>query len=399
MLTRPIPLKPGSAPNPNAPGPDVAPSAQTQISQAGELRSSRVESLRALAALAVVQGHVYGSAHGYLPLTAGTFPRRILFGGGFGVFVFFALSGYLLFWPFVRRDYGDGSSLRLGRYALNRVLRILPLYYVTVIILLLVQEHGGSGMQWLRFMTWSETFSRQTFEKVDPAVWSLVVELHFYILLPLLAWGLSRLSRGSARVAAVVLVVLGAGSYAVWLLEGQQSLWHYQLPATFYFFVPGMLIALLRSGWRAPVQPARLDWLLRSDTWVIASLGLWLLVFWHYTWTPAVAAASFLIVAACVLPLAPGRLIRALEWRPLAVLGIASYSLYLWHMPLIRWITGSFSGAPSYGYLGLAIRVFPAACALALLSYAVIESPFLRLRRRWSPASPAQALDPAPATA
>ena len=323
-----------------------------------------------------------------MPATYGTVLRRVLFGGGFGVFVFFALSGYLLFWPFVRRDYGSGAPIDLGRYALNRGLRILPLYYATMVILLIFQEHGGSGTQWLRFMTWSETFSRRTFDTVDGAVWSLIVELHFYILLPLLALTLRRLSRGSPRIAAAALLALGAATYAVWLVAGHGSLWRFQLPGTFYFFVPGMLIALLRSAWRAPTSPGRLGFLLRSDTWVIASAALWLVVFWRYTLTPVVAAASFLLVGACVLPLRPGRLVRALEWRPLAVLGIASYSLYLWHMPLIKLVTGSFSAAPSYGYLGLAIRIFPLACVVALLSYAVIETPFLRLRRRWSPATP-----------
>ncbi len=80
------------------------------VVQAGEVRSARVESLRALAALGVLWGHVYGYAHAYrVNETLGTFTERFLFSGGFGVFVFFALSGYLIYWPFASRDFGGSG--------------------------------------------------------------------------------------------------------------------------------------------------------------------------------------------------------------------------------------------------------------------------------------------------
>src|SRR5437763_17025585 len=121
----------------------TAPTTKT-ISQAGEIRSARIESVRALAALAVLESHAWGYAHGwYGPALVGTLPQRILFGLGSGVLVFFALSGYLLFWPFAKRWFADGQAIDLRRYALNRALRILPLYYVAIVVVLLLQEHGG----------------------------------------------------------------------------------------------------------------------------------------------------------------------------------------------------------------------------------------------------------------
>jgi peptidoglycan/LPS O-acetylase OafA/YrhL len=366
-----------------------------RIAQAGELRSSRIESLRAIAALGVMQGHIYGTAHGYGPLTSSTFARRILFGGGYGVFVFFALSGYLLYWPFARRDYGGGASINLRQYAINRALRILPLYYAVIVILLLVQEHGGSLTQWASFTTWTETFSQRTFGTVDGVVWSLIVELHFYILLPFLALALNRIAAGRRSLAAIGLLALGIASWGLWMVVTKWThaslLWRYSLPATFYFFVPGMLVALIRVSWRERVPGWLRGAAASADAWVLASAALWLVVFWQYDLTLAVALASFLLVGACVLPLRSGRIVRALEWRPLAMLGVASYSLYLWHMPLIRLIAGQTS-LPTYGYAGLVIRVAPVACLVAVASYAVIESPFLRLRRRWSSATPLQTL-------
>jgi peptidoglycan/LPS O-acetylase OafA/YrhL len=158
-----------------------------------------------------------------------------------------------------------------------------------------------------------------------------------------------------------------------------------------------MLLALIRLSWqeRPPRLPGAAG---RADAWLLASLALWLVVFWDYSWPTLIAvAASFLMVGACVLPLRSGPLVNALGWKPLATLGIASYSLYLWHMPLIQWIIGRGTIFPSYGFLGLVVRVVPLACLAALLSYALIEAPFLRLRRRWSSATPPSSLSEVPA--
>src|SRR3954467_15834245 len=150
--------------------------AEARVNQAGELRSSRIESLRAVAALGVLVGHVLVISPGLHP----AYLNRAVEGGGFGVYLFFALSGYLLFWPFARRDYGDGDAINLRRYAFNRAVRILPLYYFVLVVLLLLREDGGTLKQWLAFTRFSENFSTSTFGTVDGVMWSLVVELHFY---------------------------------------------------------------------------------------------------------------------------------------------------------------------------------------------------------------------------
>ena len=229
-----------------------------EVTQAGELRSARIESLRAIAALGVLLGHECVVARG---LRFDSYLDRVVLGGGFGVDLFFALTGYLLFWPFARRLFGGGPRVDLRRYALNRALRILPLYYVVVVVVLVLQEGGGTLGQWGRFLTFTESFSNGTLLRVDGVVWSLVVELHFYVLLPFLAWGLARLAGGSVARAALLLLALGAASLVVQAAfvgfgTPRDPILAYALPARFVFFVPGMLLALLRvrprSGCRAP---------------------------------------------------------------------------------------------------------------------------------------------------
>jgi peptidoglycan/LPS O-acetylase OafA/YrhL len=368
-----------------------------EVLQAGERRIARVESLRALAAAGVMIGHAWGVAHDYGRDASDGYLERIVFGGGFGVFLFFALSGYLLYWPFVRRDFGGGDRISLRTYARNRVLRILPLYYVAIVLLLLVQEDGGTREQWWRFLSLSENFSAATVGTVDGALWSVVVELHFYALLPLLAIAVARVARASLARAAVLLLAVGAASLAAWLAlvtfaDAPSPVWRYNLPATFFFFVPGMWLALLRLKLERDGRPAWLDGIAGGSlAWVAASAAVWLVVFVDYRLTPVAAVAAFLAVGACVLPLRSSVALRALEWRPLVALGVASYSLYVWHSRVLA----SLDTQPA-----LAI---PAAIVVAFVSYRLVELPFLRLRRRWStasapiePATPAAAA-PAPA--
>ena len=79
------------------------------------------------------------------------------------------------------------------------------------------------------------------------------------------------------------------------------------------------------------------------------------------------------------------RLLRVRDLRGLAVLGTASYSLYLLHYPFVSWLGRRLVGAPSAGgFLEVLAIAVPASCAAALLAYAVVERPFLRLRVPWS---------------
>jgi peptidoglycan/LPS O-acetylase OafA/YrhL len=374
------------------------------INQAGEQRSARVESLRAIAALAVVWGHIvaFGLAlNPALPSASDlNFIERIAYGGGYGVFFFFALTGYLLFWPFAKRYFGSGDHIDLGRYAVNRALRILPLYYAVVVVVLLFQaDNAGFGV-WARFLTFTETLSPGTAGRIVGPAWSLVVEVCFYLLLPLLAYGIARLAGGSRRRAAAILITLGLASLAVravtiYAADPVDPLWRLNIPATFLFFVPGMLLALLRLSW----EERRPAWLrgppLQGDLWVLASIPLWALVLLvSYSLDFLVGAAAFLMVGACVLPLRTGPVTNALQWRPLAILGVASYSLYLWHVPVLR---AEIDAGVSTSFWVLTAISIPICVAVALASYAVIERPFLRLRRQWARSSARQEPEACPA--
>jgi peptidoglycan/LPS O-acetylase OafA/YrhL len=362
------------------------------VVQAGQHRLARVESLRAVAALAVATAHAFGLSHNYAnEAVLGSYPDRIVLGGGHFVFLFFGLSGYLLFWPFASHYWGDRAPIDLKRYAINRAVRILPLYYFVVVFLLIVQEHGATADYWWRFPLMWQNYTHATIGKVDGALWSVIVEVHFYILLPFLAVGVARVAGRSRARAATVLGVLGGASLAVWLakvtaVHGADRTWSHNIPATFMFFVPGMWLALLRL--ECEERPPR--WLrgrvATSSPWVLGSIAVWLVVFYDYQLLPLAGLASFLLIGAVVLPLGDGPIRRVLDWRPLAALGVVSYSLYVWHTRVMDNLR-SWDPFPD-GTIPFMAITLALAIVVAIVSYRMVEAPFLRLRRRWSTAAP-----------
>lgn len=365
-----------------------------RVTQAGESRLARVESVRALAALGVVIGHLWATAHGFdnPDYIIGTLPRRLVFGLSYGVWVFFGLTGYLLFWPFVRRQFDGAGPIHVRRYLFNRALRILPLYYFAVILLLLVAVPDPTRQMTWRHLLLLQNFWRDTIGSVDAPIWSVVVEVQFYALLPLLAWGIFKIAGRSRRRAAVVLGVLALAGMvarqvlALWAENPALDLWRFQLPTTFGYFAAGMAVALLRSAWEER-RPAILDGILGAPwLWLAAAVPLWVLMNWRYSYENVSVVAVFLIIGALVLPLRPWPGLRVLDFRPLALLGVVSYSLYVWHAPVILQLDGG-RGLMPYGFPAVLAVFLPLLIAVAVVSYLLVEAPALRLRRRW--ASPA----------
>lgn len=350
-----------------------------------------------MAAIGVLESHAYALPRGFSPGSSATASGRVGLIGASGVYVFFALTGYLLFLPFVRRIIDPSRRPDLRRYAFNRVVRILPLYWFVVAVLLLWQEGGGTATQWWRFLFFAESFWRSTLTTVDSPMWSLVVEVHFYILLPFLAWAITGIARGSLNRAAVTVGVLAGASIVlrrVTYSTDPRSLLHFSLPTTFFLFCSGMLVAIARTAVEREGLP---DWLRRttfhrSTVWFVVTLPLWAFVVERpsVAGEVAVAVSAGLIVGATVLPLDTGVVLRILGWRPLALLGVASYSFYLWHRPLLAELQSH--DASWFGVSGTAPVLFLQGCLLMIpisaVSYALIERPFLRLRQRWQPRLP-----------
>jgi peptidoglycan/LPS O-acetylase OafA/YrhL len=250
-----------------------------------------LDGVRAIAAFGVLLFHVAIETGAALNDGLG---GGLLARGEVGVPIFFALSGLLLYRPWVRSVLEDRPEPDTRTYLWKRLLRIMPAYWLVVVVALLLWADGHRADPW----TWTEMLLLLHNYDVDHwwvglgpqglgQMWSLSVEVAFYLTLPIIAAVLrAYATRGGADVATrarrllVGLAVLGGLSYIYTIFEFHpdyrpwMNIW---LPRSWTFFVPGMMLAVVSvwagagGGW-----PRRFSEAVRSSAgslWLVAGTG------------------------------------------------------------------------------------------------------------------------------
>ncbi|MCX7282513.1 MAG: acyltransferase, partial [Novosphingobium sp.] len=158
--------------------------------------------------------------------------------------------------------------------------------------------------------------------------WSLAVEEQFYVVFPALLWVLAR-APARNRLAAIATLASASFAIAVWKQADTDGFAFYLLPARAWEMLAGALLALLPDQ-----RPGRLN-----APFSLAGLGLicWAVAtFDRTTVFPGASALIPVLGAVLLIRFAPGTVVgRLLSVRPLVFVGLISYSLYLWHWPLI----------------------------------------------------------------
>ncbi|HUR77949.1 MAG TPA: acyltransferase family protein [Acidimicrobiales bacterium] len=337
-----------------------------------------IEGLRALAVAAVV---LY---HGEVPG----------FGGGYvGVDVFFVISGFLITGQLVR-DQDHSALARIRHFYVRRIRRILPAATATIVITLavaaLVQPplllHGTRADAVAAMFFYSNVhFSRDAvdyFRQGDaPSLfqhfWSLSVEEQFYFVWPglLVVAGLVAATRRRAAYGVIVVAVF-VGSFAagVLLTRSNPTTAFYLLPARAWELAVGALLAI----WGRPIVTS-----LRLAA-VARIVGLSMIVtaiatFDRVAYFPGYAAllpvvGTALVVAAGMVP-GKARDAGVLGLAPLQWLGRYSYSIYLWHWPVMMLAATDHRGLLRTWPQAVSVMVVGALPA-AVASYHAIEQPF-----------------------
>ncbi len=400
-----------------------------------------LDGVRAIACLAVIAFHISADAHIWDIRGLGHLAVSIVMAGDTGVILFFLLSGFLLFLPYATSLLYDSAWPSTRHFYLRRAIRILPAYYVSLFLLTwlthpeyLRPDHLN---QFLLFLTLFMDSSQSTYQQINGPYWTLAIEWQFYLLLPLLALAMrSLVQHGSLRRRAWVLLgclltVLAWGVvsryWGLYLFTHPTQTWLVPRPvlniALFFLygcggrdfhgkfledFSVGMLAALCYVLARNSAPTGAFNTMLRKlSPWLWGGGLLWLLgmalweasranpqmrflpeaLFSTYMWSRDIAMS--LGYGACLLAILFG--CRGLQsmfaWSPLRWVGLISYSLYIWHVPIVQlfrtFVEPSVHYWPLpvvYGlhWVWVLLVVFP----LSLASYLLIEKPWMRLTER-----------------
>lgn len=371
----------------------------------GNPRFPLFDGLRAIAVCSVVITHTALLSGANELAWYGQYTARL----DVGVTIFFLISGFLLYRPFVSAHLEGGSGPAVRDYARRRFLRIVPAYWLALTLLSiypgLVQM--WSSHSWVYYVFLQDYRAIWTFGGLQPA-WSLAIEASFYVVLPFVAYGLrvagARMSRaGRVRLEFAVIALLGVTSFVVRAVTpgSPASQVHITLVGTFDWFALGMLLAIASAA-LAGSEPGFVRFLRRwpSSAWLVAlaffwftstQLGLGGTLFFRITPGQSIAQhalygaiAFFLLLPAVFADNGGGVPRRVLGNRAVAWVGLISYGIFLWHHPIALKLTALHHRGlfPGFRMLGITTMTFVIAIGCATLSYYLVERPILRYKNR-----------------
>ena len=328
-----------------------------------------VQGLRALAVLFVIVFHINPA---WLP------------GGFIGVDVFFVISGYLISSIILSKL--DDQKFSLIDFYISRIKRIVPAYYFLLIIVaiagLFIYVSLSDVQRFRDAFFWSALFDSNRYfstldtyfgvgNKENPLLhtWTLAVEMKFYLFLPLLLLFIKR--KWLFGVILLLTVTLFAYSSIEIIANNNKSEMYYSLLARTPEFFIGVLTCVLREKVKTT----------REIGLAISLIGLFLLISSAIFINENSLFPGFLAIVPCIgtafLIVAPQNQIQVyLSNKVLAFIGELSYSLYLWHWPIMAYFRYYYN-ATEFN-ISQIIIILLLSFILSLFSFYFIEKPFRR---------------------
>lgn len=340
-----------------------------------------LDALRAFAAIGVIVAHYFSISR----IPGEPIMAKIATFGNTGVSLFFVLSGFVITRILLQTHHTPDY---FKSFYIRRTLRIFPLYYAALLVYYF-------GQYFLNITDIIPTFREQAFyyaylqnfattfgwNAAGPGhFWSLAVEEHFYLIWPALVYFALK---GNTRVLIYLILALITGVHAVRFVMAADE---YEINVFTFTrldqLLMGALLAVLEFN----------GMLQKKNTvyfFALSAVGLFFIVLLESNadvLTKEVfkhTAFGFLytgFIAWCCLLNDSHVVSRALQWAPLQFLGKVSYGIYVWHVLAIRGIDHFFQLPP---YMGFAV-VLATSFIMAWTSYQWLESPFLKLKSRFS---------------
>ena len=321
--------------------------------------------------------------------------------GGFGVTIFFFLSGYLITTQ-LRREYERSDKIDFKNFYMRRVLRIWPPFYLVLFLAIgvsdLVGHHSGSTFQQLQvFLTqffhfsnyYNVEFGNQGMALGTEIYWSLAVEEHFYLLFPLLYVLLLRLGIRSKQQAlifwGICLIVLLWRCFLIFGMGADYDRIFYASDTRFDSILFGGALAV--TGNPAIDRDRQISE--RNLKYFLLPLGCALLLGSLLYRTDAFRdTLRYSIQGIALYPIFIAA-IRFPDWGVFKVLncgwmrfvGILSYSLYLVHYMVIKTIALVM---PELGLLGSSLLSLLISVVLAYAIHSLVEIPAAKLKQKFA---------------
>jgi peptidoglycan/LPS O-acetylase OafA/YrhL len=335
--------------------------------------------------------------------------------GWMGVDLFFVLSGYLIGSQLLR-PYLRGTRPSIGGFYLRRAFRVLPAYLTILLFYFAIpgfREAPGLSPAW-QFLTFTENFRIDYLhDQAFSHVWSLCVEEHFYLVLPLLVLLLMRRPSFSKTIAVILGILCFGIAIRAYIFLNQVALFSRQDDAfilayveKIYFPTHTRLDGLLVGVTLATIKTFRPTWWQRAMSYgyllLIGGFALCAWAMWLFNdrlsfsgaviGFPLVAIGLGLLIASSIAPSSPLSKIRGF-----GLIAALAYSTYLTHKEVMHAVHEHWPRrVEGGGWLAL-VAYFAFSFLAAFVLYMAIERPFLRLRERIS-SHTAKSVQPATAS-
>lgn len=340
------------------------------------------DSVRAVATIAVFLFHA-GYLFTYSKDGAIDWYKIVASSGTIGVSMFFVLSGFLLFYQLYKKKEPLDNG-RLWSYVKKRLLRILPLYYFSLFFLLFTLHRdflfSANGLKAIIYnMLFLREFHRTGASiSIDPVYWTLIIEMHFYVLLPVFyrifykykkAWPFLLLASFGIVYRVAVVSLLKEPPVTFLLLT----------PASLDFFAFGMLGAYFYVEKRSWIYA-----LGKSYAQLLLVLGFLAFIYFYnlsyftklpYVFMPTFFAPIAMLGILSFLVNERTALGRALTCAPIVFVAKISYSVYIWHAIVIGQVERLDLSNGSKIILSAVVTL-----VVSTITYHAIEAPFLQLK-------------------
>jgi peptidoglycan/LPS O-acetylase OafA/YrhL len=365
-------------------------------------RLAGIDGLRAAAALWVVLFHIQAFSSARLSAVPGLY--LLLRSGSAGVSLFLVLSGFCLYLPIAK---AGPDRFKAGQFFLRRCRRLMPAYYVSLVLATMLAIVGGKFLGEPRLhlgqLVWQDiahatlihTLFPSSFYALNGAYWSLGLEWQLYLGLPVLIWGISRF--GFLRAIAAVILCNVAYRLALGfvvhrgLIAADSTLatavLPNQLPGRWAEFALGIVAAefYLRGGVTR--------WAAKSKQILCLFIPLGLVAIASSGWELSHLLYGCVFFTLLMLVLLENNAVsRLFAWRPLVALGAMSYSLYLVHQPIIQGlayvIRVDAHASPTATFLTL-LALLPLIVLIAWVLFVTVERRTMTAPQRRAEASAA----------